>query len=203
MNEEDIIIKCKEKNNNNKIKFKFIDKYQNTLIKSGNGFNKDELFKINNTIIEGIYIKQKDNKNNKYIQISEYYNCKKNGYHYIYFIKKGFKQIYNYTTTTTYDLKIFFILLKEKSLLINKIYYKDDKINGLYESWYQNGRKYFVSYRINDKFNGLTKKYYKNGMLESVINYKDGLKQGMSEHFYRNGNKKSCQYYNNDKLIDS
>jgi hypothetical protein len=77
--ENDIKIICNEQK-----LYKTLEIFQNystILIKSGRNFNKNEIFKINNIIIEGlnIEISKFKHKGNTKIQISFIENCKKNG----------------------------------------------------------------------------------------------------------------------------
>src|SRR3972149_2933214 len=64
---------------------------------------------------------------------------------------------------------------------------KEDKLDGLYEGYYKDGR---LSYRCNyqaGKLEGLSEEYYKDGKLRSRYNYQAGELDGLYEDFYEDG----------------
>ena len=66
---------------------------------------------------------------------------------------------------------------------------------GLYESFYENGRPDLKCTYKDDKLNGLYEEFFENDKPRERCTYKDGLKQGLCESFYENGQlEQKCMY---------
>jgi len=74
----------------------------------------------------------------------------------------------------------------ENGQLMEKIEYKNGKLNGLYEVWYLDGKLDEKSHYKNDKYDGLSERYL-NGKLYEKVNYKNRLYNGLYEVFYPDG----------------
>jgi len=67
--------------------------------------------------------------------------------------------------------------------------YKDGKEDGLWSYWYENGQKWEeVTYK-DGKANGLWIEWYENGQKKSIDTYKDGKRDGLVTQWYENGQK--------------
>ncbi|MFL2480368.1 MAG: PDZ domain-containing protein [Verrucomicrobiales bacterium] len=76
--------------------------------------------------------------------------------------------------------------------------FKDGKMDGLYEEWYDNGKREVwykdghkeeeINYK-NGKMDGLWVEWYENGQKAEEGNYKDGEKNGLWTEWYENGQK--------------
>jgi antitoxin component YwqK of YwqJK toxin-antitoxin module len=67
-------------------------------------------------------------------------------------------------------------------------YTEGDKLNGLYERWYDNGQLSIRTNYKDNKINGLYEGWYQNGQLECRRNYtEEGKLNGLSEWWYPNG----------------
>lgn len=80
----------------------------------------------------------------------------------------------------------------DNGLLHTRIFYNNDIMDGLYETYYPNtnvvgeelGLLASRYYMKNNKIDGLRIEYYDNGQLWLKCNYKDGLKDGIFEEYY-------------------
>jgi len=79
--------------------------------------------------------------------------------------------------------------------------YKDDEPDGLQEGWYADGQaKYRDNYKDGMR-DGLQEDWYENGQPKYRINYKDGKPDGLQEGWYENGQDKYVKEYGMGKLI--
>lgn len=83
----------------------------------------------------------------------------------------------------------------ENGSLHTRIFYNNDIMDGLYETYYESddesGKPSLLAsryYMKNNKINGLRIEYYDNGQLWLKCNYKDGLKDGAFEEYYETEN---------------
>lgn len=78
----------------------------------------------------------------------------------------------------------------DNASLHTRIFYNNDIMDGLYETYYPNdesGKPSLLAsryYMKNNKINGLRVEYYDNGQLWLKCNYKNGLKDGAFEEYY-------------------
>ena len=64
--------------------------------------------------------------------------------------------------------------------------YRDGKINGLHEEWYENGKLNFRANFKDGKENGLLESWYENGQIYRLEHYKDGRYHGLHQRWYAN-----------------
>ena len=70
--------------------------------------------------------------------------------------------------------------------------YKNNKLEGPWESFYANGRQLRSRKNyINGKLHGLWELYHKNGQLHLKTNYNNGKREGFVEEFSENGQLRS------------
>lgn len=62
--------------------------------------------------------------------------------------------------------------------------YKDDKLEGLFKEYYEDGSLKSEGVYKNDKLEGEVKNYYENGNIKSKIIYKNGLEEGKALYYY-------------------
>ncbi|MFT3933874.1 MAG: toxin-antitoxin system YwqK family antitoxin [Chitinophagaceae bacterium] len=122
-----------------------------------------------------------------------------------------------------------FTLYYPKKILAQKGTFKSNVPNGLWQSWYSNGKPKNELTIINNHISGVLKSWYQNGNLsgentygytqpnditnqhQSFPSYKmqsvlpdlapEGKLEGPSTNWYENGNKESAVNYHNDTLI--
>lgn len=80
--------------------------------------------------------------------------------------------------------------------------YKNDLLSGLSENWYENGTKKFEGTYQNGQLNGIVKNWYENGSLESESDFKQDKLNGKQINYYQNG-KKQIECFYLDSLLDS
>jgi len=90
-------------------------------------------------------------------------------------------------------------LIEGKRYLMKRINYVNGVKNGLYESWWENGKLQKKTNYVNDKKEGLYEEWYYNGQLMIKVNYVDDKKEGLYEEWWENGNLKIKCHYTNDK----
>ena len=86
---------------------------------------------------------------------------------------------------------------KKKSAESN---YVDGKKNGLFISWYENGKKWFESNYVDGKRNGLFIEWNEDGTKYSETNYVNGNKNGLFIEWNKDGTKYSETNYVNGKI---
>ena len=80
----------------------------------------------------------------------------------------------------------------------SKVHYKNGRMNGLFQSFYENGdleEEGNYQYDNNQEYsrkNGSWKRYYPNGGLESEVIYKKGIANSW-KNYDQNGNLKAIQ----------
>jgi antitoxin component YwqK of YwqJK toxin-antitoxin module len=185
---EDIIIVALSKNLNT-IKLNF-DEYSSTLIKSGFEFNINEIFKIKNIKIEGLFIEQKIYPDNKVLTVFFVENCQVKG-RFTRYITKDFNKEHNYYfENNKFIIKDAFIILD--------CYYDKGLLNGRYfES--SDGYQKIENYYKNGKREGPSTTWNGDNILHTS-NYKEDKRHGKSTYYYENGNKKFEKNYNNGIL---
>ena len=80
-----------------------------------------------------------------------------------------------------------------------KCTYKDDKLNGLYENFWENGKPRKRYTYKDDKLDGLYQRFDENGKLLIKCTYKNGKLDGLYESFYKNGKLLIKCTYKDDK----
>jgi len=65
--------------------------------------------------------------------------------------------------------------------------YKDGKVDGPYEDYYENGQIRFKTTLKNGKEDGPYEEYYENGQLKIKTTYKNGELDGPTKEYYENG----------------
>ena len=82
--------------------------------------------------------------------------------------------------------------------------YKDGKVAGLVEWYYENGQLERRGKSIDGKKDGPYKRYFKNGQLQIRSNYKDGKREGLWEYLDERGERtRGFGCFKNDKEVDS
>ena len=109
-------------------------------------------------------------------QKSNYENCKRNGMTWWYNIEK-------------------------KGVIKSKVNFVDDKEEGVYTSYHDNGKvKITVNYTHGQK-DGVQKIYYDNGQLGEQVTYKNGRREGLSVEWDEEGFKKSEVLYKHNYKV--
>jgi antitoxin component YwqK of YwqJK toxin-antitoxin module len=161
-----------------------LELYSENLIKSSTKFEKNKLFKINKTMIEGIYFNSFD----------LYYleNCKKNGkfIHFHYNNQFNIKVPYKGLNEEFY---------KNSSKQI-ECYYKNDRLNGEYYSWFKTGEYEKKCSYTDDLLDGKYTEWYNNKVKYIECYYKKDKLNGKYENWWGNGNK-NIEYYYIDNII--
>jgi len=80
--------------------------------------------------------------------------------------------------------------------------YKDDKLDGLYQEFFQNGSLELEIQYNNGKKNGFWRKYFRTGELRIEINYTDDVYDGEYREYYFPHVLRNYKKYNNGSLID-
>jgi len=78
--------------------------------------------------------------------------------------------------------------------------YKNGELNGLYELWWSNGQLYRNYNYKNGGLNGIQIEYYPNGKLELEANYKNGEADGLYQEWYDDGQQIIKCWYKDGKL---
>jgi len=81
--------------------------------------------------------------------------------------------------------------------------YENERTNGLWKRWYENGQLYIKCTVKDEKINGLHEQWYEKGELYNRCNYKSGLCDGLREIWYSNGRLMLKTYYKNDEIRGS
>ncbi len=175
------IYKKYDKNGNLEMKCKYIDDKKNGYCKEF--YKNKSLYKKYNYIDdkkEGIY-KEYD-RNGRLITHYNYENDKKNGFYKYYdygFKKSGYKYI-KYSG-----------------------YYVDDKLEGIYTGYYDNGNLALIRIYKNGNINGYVSCFYHNGQLSNDIYYDNGNVDGVSTSYRYNGDLLEIEYYDNCRRFKS
>ena len=97
------------------------------------------------------------------------------------------------------NLENITVYLNDK-ILLQKYSYFNNKLHGLYKSYWKNGKIKKSCEYDNDKLIGVYTEFYENSNLKKSCAYNNGKLNGVYKEFYENSNlKKSCEY-NNGKL---
>ena len=88
----------------------------------------------------------------------------------------------------------------ENGQLKEKAVYKDNKRNGLVETYNENGQLKEKAVFKDYKKDGLSETYYENGQLKAKIVFKDGKKDGLFEIYHENGQLKAKIVFKDDKI---
>jgi antitoxin component YwqK of YwqJK toxin-antitoxin module len=163
------------------------------LIKSGKNFDTKDLFKIKNTLIEGVYLHQKG-----FYFIED---CKKNGLS-LEFYSDNNKEKISWIDEMK-EIKhegIFEDIFLNRNKYV-ECYYKNDNLNGKYIKWNVNGEKFIECSYKDDKYEGSYENWFFNGNVGTKCFYKDGLLEGnFIKWTYIYGKKDyECNYKNGKK----
>jgi len=90
---------------------------------------------------------------------------------------------------------------RKTKILAKRETYKNGKLNGLHEGWYENGKLQDISNCKNDLFHGLYETFYLSGKLWNRCWYKNGILDGLWEMWYENSQEWSRANYKNGKLV--
>ena len=71
--------------------------------------------------------------------------------------------------------------------LVTEIHYKNDKKDGLYKQWYENGRKEYLKHYKNDVLDGMVAEWYPSGKKKSTSHYKNGIENGFRKEWDEDG----------------
>lgn len=198
MNKEcfDLKIKC---NDNKKIK---LERYSNTLIKSGYNFDNKELFIVGKIIIEGVYL--------KYLCPTGRGIIKKEDLSFEELLfSRGFNPKCDHLSHTCqgYNQTIWYNCMKN-GMHIQKYYehyfishYKNDKKHGKFEKWIVyviNDKEYdFMKteecYYNEDELNGTYMTWDLHGDLIKSGYYKNNMRHGI--WLWKNNNYKKCYFW--------
>jgi len=89
----------------------------------------------------------------------------------------------------------------ENGSLSSKTPYKNDKIEGVEEHYRENGSLWWTTTYKNDKKEGVEEHYNENGSLWYKTPYKNDKKEGIEETYRENGSLLSKTVYKNDKKV--
>ncbi len=78
--------------------------------------------------------------------------------------------------------------------------YKENKLNGTYIEYYNNGNKKQIAQYADDQLQGYFQSFYIDGTLYAQGYYKDGLEVGEWRTYYNDGTLKDISYYHEGKL---
>jgi antitoxin component YwqK of YwqJK toxin-antitoxin module len=114
------------------------------------------------------------------------------------------KETYLHGKLSDFTFDYHYLLNPRKRVIESKTPYKDGKINGLYTSYYKNGKIECEWSVRNDTLHGLMIHYYENGNINALFYVIKQLRDGLTKIFYKNGklqseiwfdmNKKGIQY---------
>ena len=76
---------------------------------------------------------------------------------------------------------------KDSKIIINECYYKNNKLNGKYIEYYNNGLKKIECYYENDKKNGKYIEYYNKGLKKIECYYENNVLVGIYNEWDING----------------
>ncbi|UMB61512.1 toxin-antitoxin system YwqK family antitoxin [Lutibacter sp. A80] len=87
-----------------------------------------------------------------------------------------------------------------KTLMIEENY-KNNVLDGLYKSYYKNGKTNEILNYSSGKLNGNIKRYSDSGILLDDLNYIDGKLNGIAKYYTINGELLSKGHYKDDEKI--
>ena len=79
--------------------------------------------------------------------------------------------------------------------------FKDDKQNGIWEQYWDNGQLSSKGSFKDDKQDGIWERYHENGQSHSKGLFKDGKKDGIWEYYYKNGQLWSKGLFKDGKYV--
>ena len=136
--------------------------------------------------LEGVF--KRYNPGGKIIERSTYKNDKLNGISEIYNPGKTyFKKMSTYKNNKLNGISEVYMNIKGEEKLASSVSYKNDKQNGTFKRYYENGKLHIISKYKNGKKVGTYKVYYENGQLDQDENYKNGRIDGIRKIYYENG----------------
>ena len=108
----------------------------------------------------------------------------------------GTRQAVYYRDNTMNDWTLYNSNLPLQTFSVQLIpYYKDGKLDGLSESYYENGQLHIRWNTKDGKQEGLFESYHENGQLHIRGNIKDGKPDGLIEYFDEEGNQLKTEEY--------
>jgi antitoxin component YwqK of YwqJK toxin-antitoxin module len=176
------------------------ENFTNKLIKSGTNFDNNKLFKIKNTMIEGIDL---ENNNLFSIYLNYYQNCKlilhKTYEKNVGEIDENYNNIIqNRELIKIIDYKLNHAIYKNLDTKFDYYFGKSDDLyyHGNFKEYYKNILKNECIYK-DDKLDGNYKEYHNNGVILRDCNYLNGILNGSYKEFYVNENRRiECNYIN-------
>ena len=93
--------------------------------------------------------------------------------------KNNFKIIFSGVIRTYHD--------EEKTQLKEEYFISDNKKEGIYKSYHNNGQLNVEVNYIDGKMNEIYKSYHYNGQLNVEVNYIDDKRNGIFKSYYNNG----------------
>jgi antitoxin component YwqK of YwqJK toxin-antitoxin module/Tfp pilus assembly protein PilF len=116
----------------------------------------------------------------------------------IYYNTGNIKAAGNYTSTGQRDGEWLYYFFDGTHKGTER--YKNGKLEGAQDYWFENGNMSSHNMYANDKPEGNVTGYYYAGNMKSTVNYKLGKKEGEEKEFYSNGNIETVNNYINDEL---
>ncbi len=95
-----------------------------------------------------------------------------------------------------------FLFFEDGKVMIMETY-TNDKEDGVYLSYFKNGKKEQEGQYVDGKLSGVWHYYYENGQVKEIVTYADGHEFGPYFSFYPNGNRKATGYYLDEDTEDS
>jgi len=86
-------------------------------------------------------------------------------------------------------------------MVSEKVSYKLGQVDGVYESWYRDGKLYMTGQYVEGMKEGLWKEYSDSGFVFSTTAYKNGMRDGMYTEYYPSGKKLLVATYAKDQLM--
>ena len=87
-------------------------------------------------------------------------------------------------------------------IISEKMNYKNGKLEGTKNYWYESGKKSFESTYKNGKKDGPFFRYFEIGEIDRQGTYKNGTWDGPWIKYYENGNKEQVVIWDNGKVVE-
>lgn len=85
--------------------------------------------------------------------------------------------------------------------LKQKVFYKNDILQGSYETYYEDGTLQEKGRYINGKIEGEVLFYHPNGNIKRNLSLKNGKLNGEAKIYYESGQLKTLKYYNQSRVV--
>ena len=110
--------------------------------------------------------------------------------------------ITEYTVDNEGNIQGEHIVKKQTGQIIAKSFYKNGLLNGVYQTWYNNGQQECYCYCINNRLEGEYKSWYDNGKILEQSFYENGIKEGLTKKWDKDGFLLSSKVYKNGERMD-